>query len=50
MPTYYAYPDASSELDYALALGDVNCDGCPDIVAANVTGLVVFYGRACAPN
>jgi hypothetical protein len=47
-PSYYSYADGSSESDRALALGDVNCDGCPDIVAANVTGLVLFYGQGCA--
>jgi hypothetical protein len=47
-PAYYAYPDASSEANLALALGDVDCDGCRDIVAANVTGLVVFHGRGCS--
>lgn len=44
---FYPYPDASTE-SQAVALGDVNCDGCPDIVTANVTGLVVFYGHGCA--
>jgi hypothetical protein len=48
VPAYYAYPDSSSEDDRALALGDINCDGCPDIVGANVSGLVVFYGDGCA--
>lgn len=47
-PMDYDYPSPASTAT-ALAIGDVNCDGCSDVVAADVGGLVVFYGQGCSP-
>jgi hypothetical protein len=47
-PTYYDYPVMADE-GWLVTLGDVNCDGCPDIVSNDVQGLVIFYGSGCAP-
>lgn len=44
----YDYPSPASTSG-ALAIGDVDCDGCPDVVGADVGGLVVFYGQGCSP-
>ncbi len=46
--THVAFPTAGSILTEALAVGDVDCDGCPDAVGANVGHLVLFPGVACA--
>lgn len=45
-PTRFQYPNSATETD-PLEVGDVNCDGCPDIVVANASSLVVFYGQGC---
>ena len=42
------FPTAASILDLAIAVGDVNCDGCPDLLGAQVDQLVLFPGVACA--
>lgn len=42
----YDFPTAAS-VGYGLAVADVNCDGCPDVVANDVGGLDVFYGKGC---
>jgi hypothetical protein len=33
----------------ALAVGDIDCDGCPDVVVAPGGGLAIFHGRGCGP-
>jgi hypothetical protein len=43
-----AFPTAGSIHDWALAVGDVNCDGCPDLLGSQVGQLVLFPGVACA--
>jgi hypothetical protein len=41
-----AVPTAASVAP-ALAVGDLDCDGCPDLAVVNVRGLVVFRGKGC---
>ena len=43
-------PTAASVASYALAVGDVDCDGCPDVVTSDVGGLVVFRGQGCGAS
>ena len=45
----YAVPTAASVASHSLAVGDVDCDGCPDVVTTNVDGLVIFHGVGCGP-
>lgn len=45
-PTDYPFPTAASVMS-ALAVGDINCDGCPDVISADVGGLDVFRGHGC---
>lgn len=45
-PKDYPFPTAASVMS-ALAVGDINCDGCPDVVSADVGGLDVFRGHGC---
>lgn len=42
-----SFPTAASVSERALAVGDVDCDGCPDVVSADVGGLDVFRGLGC---
>jgi hypothetical protein len=46
--THETFPTAASIHQDAIAIADVNCDGCPDVVGAQVGGLVLFPGVACA--
>lgn len=41
--TAYRTPSATT-VHTSFSVGDVNCDGCPDVVGADSTGVVVFYG------
>ncbi len=43
----YPFSTGASVADYSLAVGDVDCDGCPDIIAADIGGLDVFRGQGC---
>ena len=45
-PKDYPFPTAASVMS-TLAVGDINCDGCPDVVSADVGGLDVFRGHGC---
>jgi hypothetical protein len=42
------YPTHGSVIDTALAVGDLNCDGCPDAVGMQVGHIVIFPGTGCA--
>jgi hypothetical protein len=42
----YDVPAGASELAGA-AIGDVNCDGCPDVITTNVGGIVYYLGQGC---
>jgi hypothetical protein len=46
----FTIPTYASVLERALAVGDLNCDGCPDVVTADVGGLVFFPGFGCRSN
>jgi outer membrane protein assembly factor BamB len=41
------FPNFASVTATALAVGDVNCDGCPDVVSAQVGSLSLFFGKGC---
>jgi hypothetical protein len=43
-----AVPTAASVSPHALAVGDGDCDGCPDVASADVGGLDTFRGLDCA--
>jgi hypothetical protein len=43
-----AFPTAASILEDALAVADLDCDGCPDALGANVGHIVLFPGVGCA--
>jgi hypothetical protein len=42
------YPTFGSILASAIAVGDVNCDGCPDVLGSQVGAVVLFPGVGCA--
>jgi hypothetical protein len=42
------FPTAATIVNWALAVGDVDCDGCPDVIGSQVWRLVVFPGLGCA--
>lgn len=42
------YPFAAST-SYSVDVGDVDCDGCPDVVTADAGGLIVYHGQGCSP-
>jgi hypothetical protein len=33
----------------SLAIGDIDCDGCPDVIVADAGGIVIFAGQGCGP-
>lgn len=43
------YPTQASIIESAVAIGDLNCDGCPDAVGSQVGQICVFPGIGCAP-
>jgi hypothetical protein len=42
------YPTAGSIIESAIAVGDLDCDGCPDVAGMQVDRIRVFTGRGCA--
>jgi hypothetical protein len=42
------YPTAGSVIESAIAVGDINCDGCPDVVGVQVKTVRAFTGVGCA--
>jgi len=42
------YPTAASILESAIAVGDIDCDGCPDALGSQVGAVVLFPGIGCA--
>jgi hypothetical protein len=43
----YDVPTAASVEEDTLVVGDIDCDGCPDVIVAYVGGLAVFRGQGC---
>jgi hypothetical protein len=43
-----AYPSAGSIIPTAIAVGDLNCDGCPDVLGSQTGHVRVFTGAGCA--
>jgi hypothetical protein len=41
----YKMPTGASLL--SLAVADIDCDGCPDVIVADSQGVVVFAGQGC---
>jgi hypothetical protein len=46
--TQAAFPTAGSVLSWAVGVGDMNCDGCPDAIGSQVGAVVLFPGESCA--
>jgi hypothetical protein len=42
------YPTRATVIDSAVAIGDLNCDGCPDAVGSQIGQICVFPGLGCA--
>jgi hypothetical protein len=42
------YPNARSVIESAIAIGDINCDGCPDVLGVQVSTIRAFTGVGCA--
>lgn len=41
------YPTFGSIIQSAIAVGDLNCDGCPDAAGVQVGHICIFTGRGC---